>query len=115
MSVVLRDCPGQPPSHRYGAPVHRFDAELWLHDADPPWCFLTLPGELSDDVRAQAPSASTGFGSVRVRVTVGTTTWETSLFPDKARGAYVLPVRKQVRVAEGLEVGDVVPVALDVI
>ena len=95
--------------------MHRFDAELWLHDSDPPWCFVTLPGELSDDIRAQAPSASTGFGSVRVQVTIGGTTWATSLFPDTARGAYLLPVRKQVRAAEGIEVGDVVAVELELL
>ncbi len=52
---------------------------------------------------------------MRVRVTVGGTTWSTSLFPDSARGAYVLPVRKPVRAAEGLEVGDVVTVGLEVV
>ena len=43
-----------------------------------------------------------GFGSVRVEVTVGETVWRTSLFPSAEAGAYVLPVKKAVRVAEGL-------------
>jgi len=43
---------------------------------------------------------------VRVAVTVGATSWRTSIFPSREAGAYVLPVKRSVRVAEGLDVGD---------
>ena len=56
-----------------------------------------------------------GFGSVRVRATVGATSWTTSVFPDAARGAYVLPVKKAVRRAEGLDEGDPADVVLEVL
>ena len=39
---------------------------------------------------------------MRVEVTLGTSTWRTSVFPDKARG-YVLPVKSAVRRREGLD------------
>ena len=92
--------------------MYRFDAELWLWDGDAAWHFVTLPGEVSDDVRARA-GARRGFGSVRVRVTVGGTSWSTSVFPDSTRGAYILPVKKDVRVRESLDVGDRVSVQLE--
>jgi hypothetical protein len=47
---------------------------------------------------------------VRVRVTVGGSTWGTSIFPDSAPGCYVLPLKRAVRQAEGLEAGNVVTV-----
>lgn len=94
--------------------MHRFEGELWLWDGDAAWHFVTLPGELSDDLRARA-GAPRGFGSIRVRVTVGGTTWSTSVFPDSRRGAYLLPVKKEVRRREGLELGDPVPVQLEVV
>lgn len=43
---------------------------------------------------------------MKVAVTCGGTDWRTSVFPDKERGAYLLFVKKQVRTAESLEVGD---------
>ena len=95
--------------------MHTFDAELWLYDGEAAWTFVTLPGELSDDIRAQTDGSRRGFGSVRVRVTVGATTWTTSVFPDAKRGAYLLPVKKDVRRREGLEVGDRLEVALEVL
>ena len=92
-----------------------FDAELWLHDGAAAWCFVTLPADFSDDIADRTDGTRRGFGAVRVRVTVGSTTWSTSIFPDTKRGAYLLPVKKDVRRREGLEVGDRLSVALDLV
>ena len=52
---------------------------------------------------------------MRVEVGIGATTWRTSVFPDSGRGCYVLPVKKAVRRAEDVEVGDEVAVRLRVL
>ena len=91
--------------------VHHFDAELWRWEGEAAWYFVTVPGDVSDDVRSRA-GARRGFGSVRVHVTVASSTCSTSVFPDSKRGAYLLPVKKSVRAREGLEPGDVVSVSL---
>lgn len=90
---------------------YRFEAELWLSSVEGTWVFLTVPPELSDEILELAPRKG-GFGSVRVEVAIGETTWRTSLFPDTARASYVLPVKRAVRNAEGIDVGDRVPVNL---
>ncbi len=90
-----------------------FDAELWIWDArkDGGWTFLTLPDDVSDDIRDHHPRDG-GFGSVPVTVTIGATTWRTSVFPQSGGGPFVLPVKKAVRRAEGVEAGDRVRVRL---
>lgn len=90
-----------------------FDAELWLHQGEGSWHFVTLPVDLADDVRERATGR--GFGSVRVTAVVGETRWETSLFPETKTGSYVLPVKQQVRRANDLVAGDVVTIRLTVI
>jgi Domain of unknown function (DUF1905) len=92
---------------------YRFSGELWQYDGEAPWCFVALPVEVSDNIRAEHGPAATAFGSVRVSVTVGGTRWSTSLFPDKNLGSYLLPVKKGVRTAEGLEIGSVVEIQLE--
>ena len=73
----------------------------------------TLPDELADDIRARTDDGlRRGFGSVRVEATVGGSTWRTSVFPDTSSGSFVLPVKKPVRIAEGIEPGDTVDVSL---
>ena len=85
------------------ADEHRFTARLHRWSAQPSYFLLTLPEDVSDEVEDRHGAAAAGFGSVRVEVTVGSTTWRTSLFPSSQERAYVLPVKKAVRVAEGLE------------
>ena len=90
-----------------------FEAELWSSEQFAAWAFLTLPADVGEDVRLLS-GPPTGFGSVRVEVTLGTSTWRTSVFPDKARG-YVLPVKSLVRRTEDLELGDIVELSLGLV
>ena len=59
-----------------------FDGEVILWDArdDSSWFFVTLPEELSDDIK-ELPRPPRGFGSLRVRARIGSTHWSTSIFP----------------------------------
>ncbi|HVE64728.1 MAG TPA: DUF1905 domain-containing protein [Mycobacteriales bacterium] len=91
-----------------------FEAELWEHDGEGSWHFVTLPAELSADIHAQTPPRP-GFGAVRVEVVVGESTWSTSLFPDAKAGAYVLPMKRAVRERNGLQVGDRVAVTIQLL
>lgn len=94
-----------------------FDAELWVWDArrEETWTFVSLPVDVSEEIREITDGPRRGFGAVRVQVTIGVSKWRTSIFPDAKRGAYVLPVKKAVRRAEGLEEGDVAKVTVELI
>jgi hypothetical protein len=88
-----------------------FTAPLWRWPGDAAWHFVSLPEHVADEIE-DSPVDRGGFGSVRVQVRVGTTTWSTSIFPDKGRGTYVLPMKKAVREREGLDEDDLVHVTL---
>ena len=93
--------------------TYAFDAELWTWQArTDSWVFVSLPTDIADEVLDVAGSAARGFGSLRVEVTIGRTVWRTSIFPSQASGTYVLPLKKAVRAAEGLEVGDTASVRI---
>ncbi len=91
-----------------------FSAEVWEHSTGG-WHFLDLPEPIADDIEAQFGERAAGFGSVRVEVTVGGSRWRTSLFPDSKRATYVLPLKKPVRVAEGIAAGDTIAVHVAVV
>jgi hypothetical protein len=91
-----------------------FAATLWRYPGADSWHFVSLPVEISADITDVTAGNRRGFGSVRVTVTVGATSWQTSVFPDSKTGAYLLPVKQAVRVAEHLEAGDEVRARLQI-
>ncbi|MEU4156840.1 DUF1905 domain-containing protein [Actinoplanes sp. NPDC026670] len=94
-----------------------FESELWVWDArrDETWTFVSLPVDASEEIRARAGGLRRGFGSLRVRATVGGSSWTTSVFPDSGRNAYVLPVKRAIRAAEALTEGDVTAVTVELL
>ena len=94
-------------------PTFTFQAELWLHDSGR-WIFVTVPHDESDEIHEVAPHRG-GFGSVRVQVTIGSTQWRTSVFPDKKSGCFMLPIKKAVRTAEQIDTGDAATIELTVL
>lgn len=92
-----------------------FSAELWRYQGQAAWFFVTLPFDVADDIEEISRPVQRGFGSVRVRATVGSTTWSTSLFPDTKAESYLLPMKKAIRTAEGLHEGVPVEVSLELV
>jgi hypothetical protein len=94
-----------------------FIAELWIWDArrSDTWTFVSLPADASEEIRDLPGGPPRGFGSRRVRVTIGGSTWLTSIFPDSAGGCYVLPVKRAVRKAEALDTGDTATVTVELL
>lgn len=88
-----------------------FEEPLWRWQGDSAWHFVSLPEDVADEIE-DAPLDRRGFGSIRVEVTVGGTTWRTSIFPDTKRGTFLLPMKRLVRDREGLAEGDLVAVSL---
>ena len=95
--------------------TYEFESTLWAWEARKElWVFATLPDDASDEI-ADQPRPPSGFGAVKVRVRLGESTWETSIFPGVAGDAYVLPIKKAVRTKAGVTVGDTVAIGLELI
>lgn len=86
-------------------------ATLWKYPSESgAWYFVSLSQEISAQIKSQ-PCPKKGWGSVRVKATIGQTTWETSIFPSK-EGVYLLPIKASVRKAEDLFENEAVKVLL---
>jgi hypothetical protein len=87
-----------------------FRGELWHWRGPAPYHFITVPDDASAALHAVSADVTYGWGMIPVRVRIGASTFETSLFPKD--GGYVLPVKSIVRAAERLDDGDTVRVRL---
>ncbi len=89
-----------------------FTGTVWKYTGKAAWYFITLPEDVSGTIKLLTSEQRKGWGSVRVSVVIGGTSWNTSIFPDKKKNAYVLPVKADVRKTEGLSEQDEVGVTL---
>lgn len=93
-----------------------FAGECWLWQAEKAaWHFVTMPKKMSEEISFFNENISVkkrGWGSVRVKATIGETTWETSLFPQAKEGTFILPIKADVRKKEKIVVGSEVHVSL---
>ncbi len=66
------------------------------------WRFLAIPLREGKEIKENYGKLAKGWGSLPVSVTIGTTVWDTSIFPDKKSGTYLLPLKAKVRKAEDI-------------
>ena len=76
-----------------------------------PFYFVPVPQAESDQIKALSKLISYGWGVMPITVTLGATTWTTSLFPKDGR--YLLPIKNDIRFGENLATGDLVEVTLE--
>ncbi len=95
-----------------------FTEKCWLWQADKgAWHFITVPKNHSEEIKFFTDNhfgKRRGWGAVRVSVTIGSSEWQTSIFPSKSLDAYILPIKADVRKKEKFSVDDLVNVRLKV-
>ena len=93
-----------------------FKVKVWLYPGDnASWHFVTVPKKESGIIKESFKEFTRGWGSLPVKVKIGKTIWKTSIFPDRKSGTYLLPLKKEIRRKEGLEINDSVSVVITVL
>ena len=85
---------------------------LWSSDMAA-WHFLGVDKTHSAEIKATHAGMRRGFGSIPVGVTLGKTSWQTSIFPDSKSSTYLLPLKASVRKKEGVFDGDTVSFTIE--
>ncbi|HSA84510.1 MAG TPA: DUF1905 domain-containing protein [Patescibacteria group bacterium] len=93
---------------------YEFFAAVWLWPGPAAWHFVTLPKDMSEHITKMFGDRKRGWGSLPVAVTIGSTVWNTSIFPDKKLGSFVLPLKKTVRKKEGIDVDQKIKVMIEI-
>ena len=96
-------------------PTFIFTTTLFNPESMNAYVFVSVPVDESEVIRELTEGLRRGFGSQRVRVSINESTWATSIFPESATGRFLLPVKKVIRQAEGIEVGDTVAVTIELV
>lgn len=70
------------------------------------WYLVPITRKIGQEIKEKYGKAAKGFGSLKVEVTLGKSVWQTSIFPDKYSGSYILFLKAKVRKAEDIEAGE---------
>lgn len=93
--------------------TYTFAGPVWVYPGKGGWHFVTILPELSDEIGSLLQGMRRPWGSFPATITIGDTTWETSVFPDTASATFVLPLKATVRNKEKFGAGDEVTVLLE--
>lgn len=85
---------------------------MW--DGQAAWHFVTLPKQISAEIKKLFGQDRPGWGAVPVEVSVSKFKWQTSIFPDKKAGAYLLPIKSEARKQTGLSAGQTAQIKLKI-
>ncbi len=87
-----------------------FAADVIRFDGPGGWHGVYLPEGAAAEARFFGHANP--LGAIAVRARIGRTQARTSLFPDKARDTYLLPLKAALRRSESIEEGDRISVTL---
>ena len=89
-----------------------FQGKLWDYQGKGAWHFITLPAEISANIKML--TSRHGFGSVRCTAIIKDAKWKTSLFPDAKSRCYFLPVKAVVRKSCNIIAGTAITVRVEI-
>lgn len=95
-------------------PIHEIKARLWEWEGKGSWHFITIESAQGLSIKNDWHWPRKGFGSIPVNVSIGTSRWQTSIFPEKG-GSYLLPLKRAVREKEKIKKGDTITLELEVL
>lgn len=95
-------------------PAYKLRSKVWLYPGMAGWHFVSVPKKQSKEIKQLFATNFRGFGSIPVKVTVGKTSWQTSIFPDKKSATYVLPLKAKVRKKENIKAGKTITYTIEI-
>ena len=84
---------------------YAFSAKLWQHASPSWWFFVSLPKEMSKEIRSMLKSEEEGWGRLKAFAKIGNSEWKTAIWFDSKNETYLLPLKTEIRKKENIELG----------
>jgi len=93
---------------------YKIRSKVWLYPGMSGWHFVGLPKKESGQIKKIFGVKTKGWGSIPVSVMLGKSKWNTSIFPDKRSGTYLLPLKAKVRKDERVFANDIITIVITI-
>ena len=94
---------------------YEFSAKVYIYSSSKDmigWTFVSLPKELSAEIRGDFKHLEEGFGRMKVTAKLGGSEWQTAIWFDTKQDTYLLPLKAKVRKQENVMTGEDVKVII---
>jgi len=84
---------------------YRFSARPWKYSGKSGWWFMSLPKDMSKEIRAGFKDLEEGWGRLSATAIIGGDEWKTAIWYDTKQETYFLPLKAEVRkkLGKGME------------
>ena len=91
---------------------YEFVATVWKYDGAAGWHFISLPNEISTEIRSLLKKQEEGWGRLQANAKIENSEWKTAIWFDTKLNTYLLPVKAEVRKKEKIETGKLISVSV---
>lgn len=77
--------------------TYRFEASPWKYEGPNGWYFVSLPKEVSSEIRENFKSFEEGWGRLTVHARISGQEWKTAIWFDTKQNTYLLPLKAEIR------------------
>ena len=92
-----------------GKVKYEFSARAYQHSSSIEmcgWTFVSLPKELSAEIRGNFRCLEEGWGRMKVTAKLGNSEWQTAIWFDIKQDTYLLPLKAKIRKQENVSLGE---------
>jgi len=82
---------------------YEFTNKPWRYNGAGGWCFISLPENMSKEIRGHFKQEEEGWGRLKATAKVGNTEWKTAIWFDTKANTYLLPLKTSIRQKEKIE------------
>lgn len=99
-------CNSKPIDHIMNGKIkYEFSSQLWQHNGPGGWHFVSVPEDLSKEIRENLKWQEEGWGRLKAAAKINNTKWDTAIWFDTKRNTYLLPLKADIRKKENIETG----------
>ena len=93
---------------------YQFSSKLWRNSSEGGWYFITIPKEVSKEIRSNLKWQEEGWGRMKALAIIEDLTWNSSIWLDTKSDCYLLPVKSEIRKKLSLKEEDLVKMSIRV-
>ena len=93
---------------------YNFSAKLWKSGEQGGWYFISLPNDISKEIRENLKWQEEGWGRMKATAKVENLEWDTAIWFDKKKDTYLLPIKADIRKKVNLKLNQVLIVNISI-